>query len=116
MRISALMFVLCSATPLAAGPFDGLYRPDQPWAEGWDCKTVGSDGGALSIKDDLFQGVESQCRLTNPAPVTGMDAVLYDADCTADGETVSYRLMLMRTAEGIVVIEDGSVAPLARCD
>jgi hypothetical protein len=116
MRWQASLLVLCLATPLAAGPFDGLYRPDQPWAEGWDCQTVGSDGGALSIKDDLFQGVENQCRLTNPVPVTGMDAILYDAECAGEGETYSYRLMLMRTPEGVAMIEDGSVVPLARCE
>ncbi len=117
MRLSAqLLAVLCCATPLAAGPFDGLYRPDQPWAEGWDCQTVGSDGGALSIKGDLFQGVENQCRLTNPVPVTGMDAMLYDAECAGEGETYSYRLMLMRTPDGVALIEDGSVVPLKRCD
>ena len=72
--------------------------------------------GALSIKDDLFQGVENQCRLTNPVPVTGMDAILYDADCASEGETLSYRLMLMRTPDGVVLIEDGSVVSLKRCD
>ena len=45
------------AGPLAAGPFDGLYRPDYPEAEGWDCRSVGSDGGALSIEGEVFKGV-----------------------------------------------------------
>ena len=103
------------ATPGLAGPFDGLYRPDQPWAEGWDCQSVGSDGGALAIEGDLFKGVENQCRLTNPVPVTGMDAILYDAECAAEGETSSYRMMLMRLPEGLAIIEDGFVSPLKRC-
>jgi hypothetical protein len=60
--------------------------------------------------------VEDQCRLTNSVPVTGMDAILYDADCTGEGETTSYRLMLMRTPEGVALIEDGSVIPLVRCE
>ncbi|MCX7286767.1 MAG: hypothetical protein NTW20_04220 [Rhodobacterales bacterium] len=106
----------CLATPLFAGPFDGLYRPDQPWAESWDCRTVGSDGGAVAIEGDMFKGVESACKLTNPVPVTGMDAMLYDAECAADGETVSYRLMLLRLPEGVAVIEDGAVSPLVSCN
>jgi hypothetical protein len=43
------------AAPLAAGPFDGLYRPDYPETEGWDCRSIGSDGGALAIEGDLFK-------------------------------------------------------------
>jgi hypothetical protein len=114
MRIACLFAVL--AGPAVAGPFDGLYRPDQTWAEGWDCVTVGTDGGALAVRDDTFFGVETSCALTNPVPVTGMDAVLYDAQCSAEGETVSYRMMLMRLPGGLAVIEDGFVNVLKACE
>jgi hypothetical protein len=103
------------AAPLAAGPYDGIYRPDYPETQGWDCRSVGSDGGALAIEGDVFKGVESQCKLTNPVPVTGMDAILYDAECAAEGETYSYRMMLLRLPEGVAVIEDGFVNMLKRC-
>jgi hypothetical protein len=102
--------------PLLAGPFDGLYRPDEPWAEGWDCQSVGSDGGALAIKGDEFYGVESLCKLRNPTQVNGMDAMLFDAECNGEGMSYSYRLMLMRLPEGVAVIQDGSVSALKRCD
>jgi hypothetical protein len=101
-------------TAMLAGPFDGLYRPDG--LDGWDCQSVGQDGGALSVQDDTFHGVENLCRLTNPVPVTGMDAILYDADCAGEGETYRYRMMLMRLPEGLAVIEDGYVNVLKRCN
>ena len=113
MRLTLVLAML--AGPALAGPFDGIYRPDQPFAEGWDCQSVGQDGGALAVQGDIFTGVENQCRLTNPVQVTGMDAVLYDAECAGEGETYSYRLMLMRLPDGIAVIQDGSVNELLTC-
>lgn len=114
MRALALLFALV-ALPAAAGPFDGLYRPDQPWAEGWDCQSVGSDGGALAVRDGVFYGVENSCELTNPVEVNGMSAVLFDAECSGEGETYSKRMMLMRVPEGLAVIEDGFVNILRAC-
>ena len=69
----------------------------------------------MAIEGDLFKGVESQCKLTNPVPVTGMDAMLYDAECAAEGETYSYRMMLLRLPDGVAIIEDGAVSPLVSC-
>ena len=118
MRNLRLLTATCAAmlaTPLAAGPFDGVYRPDQPWAEGWDCQSIGQDGGALAVQGDIFTGVENQCKLTNPVPVTGMEAILYDAECAGEGELYSYRIMLMRLPEGLAVIEDGNVNQLVSC-
>ena len=69
----------------------------------------------MCIRDSIYTGVENQCRLTNPVQVTGMDAVLYDAECAGEGETYSYRLMLMRLPDGIAVIQDGSVSELLTC-
>ena len=102
-----------TATPALA--FDGLYRPDQPWAEGWDCKSVGMDGGALAVRDGQFLGVENTCELTNPTPVRGMDAVLYDAVCMGEGESETYRMMLMRMEGGLAVIRDGFANVLKDC-
>ena len=113
MRLTLVLAMLSG--PALAGPFDGIYRPDQPWAAGWDCESIGQDGGALAVQGDIFTGVENQCRLTNPVQVTGMDAVLYDAECAGEGETYSYRLMLMRLPDGIAVIQDGSVSELLTC-
>jgi hypothetical protein len=110
-----LPVLILAASPAVAGPFDGLYRPDAPWAETWDCESVGSDGGALAVQGDVFLGVESMCQLTNPVSVTGMSGILYDAECAGEGETWSKRMMLMRVPEGLAVIEDGFVNLLKAC-
>jgi hypothetical protein len=112
MRLSVLLAL--AASPAFA--FDGLYRPDQPWAEGWDCQTVGMDGGALAVRDGTFYGVENTCELTNPTAIRGMDGVLYDAVCTGEGMTETFRIMLMQVENGLAVIRDGSVSMLRRCD
>ena len=110
MRLAPLLLASL-AVPATAGPFDGLYRA----GEGWDCKSVGSDGRALAVRDDVFYGVESACRLTNPVAVNGMSAVLYDAECSGEGESYAKRMMLMRVPEGLAVIEDGFVNVLEPC-
>ncbi|MFN3991313.1 MAG: hypothetical protein ACK4IU_00210 [Tabrizicola flagellatus] len=112
--IGAVFLLAVSAGAVAAGPFDGVYRPDG--ADSWDCRTVGSDGGALMIRDGQFHGVESLCRLTNPVEVRGMSAVLYDAECDGEGESYSYRMMLMRVPEGLAMVQDGHVSLLERCE
>jgi hypothetical protein len=109
----AILLVAVSAAPALAGPFDGLYRPEG--AASWDCASVGSDGGALMVKDEMFHGVESLCRLTNPVEVNGMSAILYDAECNGEGEAYSYRMMLMRVPDGLAVIQDGYVSLLSDC-
>lgn len=101
------------ASPVLAGPFDGRYRP---LGSGWDCQTLGSDGGMLEIRDDVFYGVESACTLTNPTEVEGMSGLLYDAECNGEGNSYSYRMMLMLVPEGLAVIEDGWVNVLERCE
>ena len=107
---------LCAlGTAAAAGPYDGLYRPDYPGAESWTCRTVGMDGGALQVAGDRFLGVENSCTLSNPVQVRGMAATLYDAECSGEGEVYSKRMMLMLTPEGIAVIEDGFADNLLRC-
>lgn len=112
MRLAFLMVM--AATPALA--FDGLYRPDEPWAEGWDCQTVGMDGGALAVQDGKFYGVENTCELTNPTAIRGMDGILYDAVCTGEGMTATLRMMLMQVEGGLAVIRDGSVTTLKRCE
>ena len=112
MRLALLLMFV--ATPATA--FNGLYRPDEPWAEGWDCQTVGMDGGALAVKDGMFFGVENTCELTNPTAIRGMDGIIYDAVCSGEGMTETFRMMLMQVEGGLAVIRDGSVNTLKRCD
>ena len=106
MRIAIIALIL-SAGPLAAGSYDGIYRPDADWAQGWDCTSIGMDGGALAIRDNTFYGVESACEMTNPTAIRDMDATLFDMQCSAEGDTYQARVMLMSTPEGVLVIRDG---------
>ena len=101
---------------LAESPYDGLYVATG--VEGWTCEPgeVGMEFGALAIEDGVLKGLENTCQLTNPTQVRGMVATLYDANCTGEGETYSYRLMLMKSDNGVYVIDDGYVAEWTLCE
>ena len=102
----------------SAGAYDGLYRPAGPAGDGWSClaKHVGMDGGAMAVGEGRFLGVESSCELTNPVAVRGMAATLFDAVCSGEGESYSYRMMLMKTATGIAFVHDGFAISFERCN
>lgn len=103
MRTIIFMLSFFMLTAVQAGQFDGKYRLDM----NWDCKTVGMDGGAIQIRGGKLHGVESTCLMKKPAKVRGMDAVLYDLQCSGEGETWSNRLMLIKQKGGILYIQDG---------
>ncbi|PLX43828.1 MAG: hypothetical protein C0605_03590 [Hyphomicrobiales bacterium] len=113
----ALCAVLSAALlPHAAGagpgPYDGKYRLNGSW----DCRNVGVDGGAIRITGDHFEGVESSCQMTNPTTVRDMGAHLYDLMCSGEGETYSYRLMLMRADDGgLYLITKGGAVHWQKC-
>lgn len=116
MRRLASLALAVVAAPALAGPYDGLYRPDHPAAEGWDCTSVGMDGGALAIRDGRFEGLENACDLTNPVQVRGMQATLFDAVCMGEGMRDEYRMMLLKTDIGVTVISQGYANALRRCE
>lgn len=112
------MFVIAVLLPSLgfATPYDGIYRPNYDFADSWDCRSVGQDGGALAIEADRLLGVENTCQLTAPVEVRDMNAVLYDAQCAGEGESYSERLMLMAHDFGVYVIRDGIVLDWIRCE
>lgn len=114
MRAVSLALMCCVATGSFAGAYDGLYKPA---GANWSCAQadVGMDGGAMAVQDNTFYGVENACTLTNPVAVRGMQATLFDAVCSGEGESYSYRMMLMKTAEGILFAQDGFASALIRC-
>jgi hypothetical protein len=116
VRISFVFFLMMLPIGAAAGPFDGLYRPDTQATMLWDCHSVGQDGGAVAVMGDQLIGVENRCTLSNPTPVRGMDAMLYDSTCNAEGESYTERVMLMAQPGGVYVIRDGAVANWVRCN
>jgi len=106
---------VAGALTAQAGELDGLYRPNYEFARNWDCSTVGQDGGALAIRGTRLIGVENSCKLKDPTKIRGMDGVLYDAVCAAEGEKYGYRLMLLPYEGGVYVITSGQVADWVRC-
>ena len=88
-----------------AGPYDGIYKQ----AANADCGLVGVDGGALEIRDDIFFGVEVECRMTRPVNVIDMDATLYTMQCSGEDQVWTERAMLMKPAgdAGLIMVWNG---------
>ena len=101
---------------VGAQDFDGLYRPDYPWAEGWRCNVeyLGSDGGALGIFGDQLFVVENTCNLTDPRPENA--GVRYTAVCSGEGETYTQEYLIQPTATGIKLTRDGETVEWRRCE
>ncbi|WP_299413956.1 hypothetical protein [uncultured Sulfitobacter sp.] len=114
MRFVLPLLLVAFATVAGAGPYDGRYRPDHPSGDSWDCKTIGKDGGAVLLTSSIFFALGSRCTLRDPVAVSGLDATLYDAVCRGTGDTFQRRIMIMRTANGIAVVQKGAVISLLR--
>ncbi|WP_108484393.1 hypothetical protein [Oceaniglobus ichthyenteri] len=111
--IRAMALALFAAAPVAADPFDGLYKP----APTTDCTIVGGDGGALKVEGDTFFGAESQCKMTTPVNVRDMDAILYDMVCDGEGESWVSRALFMRAADGgLILAWNGFAFKYDRCN
>jgi hypothetical protein len=109
--------VLLALLPItaSANPFDGVYKQ----TANAECALVGTDGGALEIKDGIFYGVESECRMTRPVNVVDMEATLYTMQCTGEGSVWTERAMLMKPAEdpdGLIMIWDGYAFVYEACE
>jgi hypothetical protein len=107
--LAALGAVAASATPT-----DGTYRVSGDA----DCSAIGEDGGALRITDGLFEGVDSQCQMTNPVDVVDMDATLYTMTCSAGDTSWTERALLMTAAEdgGLIMLWNGYAFRYERCE
>ena len=104
MKWAAILAVLPMS--VAATPYDGVYKQNA----NAECALVGVDGGALEIKDNIFYGVETECRMTRPVNVVDMDATLYTMQCTGEGSSWTERAMLMKPAgdaDGLIMIWNG---------
>ncbi|MCX7565818.1 hypothetical protein OS189_05640 [Sulfitobacter sp. F26169L] len=117
MRVLLTMLLAVLATAAWSGPYDGRYRPDHPSGDSWDCKSIGKDGGAILLTSSIFFAVGSRCTLRDGVAVSGMDATLYDAICRADGEPWHRRIMIMKTDNGIAVVQKGArISMLRKCE
>lgn len=98
------------AETLANGLFDGI------------CIDTGECAGIVSIEDDVFPMCEETCRLQNPVAVKGMDAVLYDAECSSDHAGVTKEQMFFskfgfQSNDGVVgtMVTSSYAYPLVNC-
>lgn len=112
-----MRWLVLALLPVAASanPFDGVYKQN----ENADCALIGIDGGALEIRDGIFYGVESECRMTRPVNVVDMDATLYTMQCTGEGSVWTERAMLMTPADdpdGLIMVWDGYTFVYSGCD
>ena len=99
---------------LLAGPYDGVYRQ----TSNAECALIGVNGGSVRIASGIFYGVETQCNMTRPVDVNGMNATLYTMECAAGGEQWTERAMLMPTPDGsaLYMIWDGYVFLYSLCE
>ena len=99
---------------LAADTFDGTYK----LTVNAECALVGVDGGALKIEDEIFYGVEVECRMTNPVEIEGMTATVFDMTCIGEDSTWEERAILMIDAQapGLYMIWDGYAFRYERCE
>lgn len=117
MRFILSMLVTVTAAAAWAGPYDGRYRPDHPSGDSWDCRNIGQDGGAVLLTSSIFFALGSRCTLRDPVRVTGLDATLYNAICRADGTPFQRRIMIMKTENGIAVVQKGArISLLRKCE
>lgn len=114
MRKILAGFIL-GALPMAVGaaPYDGIYRQ----AANAECGLIGVDGAAIEIRDGIFYGVESQCRMTRPVDVLDMDATLFTMQCSGEDQQWTERAMIMtaKSVEGIIMVWDGYAFIYERC-
>ena len=116
MRYAALLAAIPFAAAHAAGPFEGVFRPNHDSAAHWNCTDIGMANGAISIQDNVLIATETYCELTDPVRVNGMNAVLYNGICASEGTEYSERIMLMKNDHGVYVIWHGYALDLIHCN
>jgi hypothetical protein len=81
------------------------------------CAEAYTDSRA-QFSNNLIEFHEASCSLTNPVLVRGMtDAVLFDANCSGEGEQWTIRLMIMPGYGGnAIVVQSGQTTTYKRCD
>lgn len=100
------------AQTVAAADVDGTYQ----LTTGSDCTRIGETDGALMIRDGVLYGVGTQCQMLNPLPVRNMAADLVDMRCQGGGTEWAERAMVMRSAEGgLILVWNGYAFTYPRC-
>lgn len=114
-RALALLAPVACLLPISlfAAPYDGVYRQ----STNAECSTTDGDVGSVRIEEGIFYGVQTECRMTRPVDVNGMNATLFTMECAAQDEQWTERAMLMPTpdGEGLYMIWDGYVFVYSSC-
>ena len=108
------VLALFCAFPALAGPYDGVYKQ----TANAECSLVGADGGSLKIAENIFYGVEMECRMTKPVDINDMDATIYTMECSGADQIWTERAVLMNDASktGLYMIWDGYAFLYDRCE
>lgn len=102
-----------TATAAVAGEYDGIYKPATPFAASWNAAMTLASGNGLQVEGGKLTAMGHDCALDKAVKVRQMSATLFDAKC-ASGQ--SGRMMLMKTAAGLMVIRDGSAVEWLRTE
>ena len=111
--------ILCGAALALIGSgasaqnIDGLYQPS---GASWTCSSdqIGMDGGALSIRDNIFDGVENRCQLIDRQPAGA--GARFVAVCSGEGSEYREAITITPTANGVKIEREGSTVYWRRCD
>lgn len=118
MRLSGpigFLTLWVSILPVAAQSIE-LYRPVGDQYQAWNCKDLGTTGGAVGLSERKLVDVDLECSLSNPVGIRGMNATLYDATCVSAEETYRERIMVMPSLKGTYIVRDMFVTQWQRCD
>lgn len=112
LAVCTVSLVTAFTSQVAADQFDGLYHPS---GADWSCSPdqIGMDGGALAIRNGVFDGVENRCNLTTPQP--DGDGTTFTATCSAEGSTFEQQVTITPTANGVSIERDGFTSYWSRC-
>lgn len=110
-----LVFLAAMSGAAHAQSIDGLYRPDQSWAESWTCNPddLGMDGGSLGILGGKLYGLENTCEIVSPTESDG--GIRFEAVCSAEGETYRTQYFVEPTDVGLLLTRDGETVAWRRC-
>lgn len=119
MRTQASLLTILALIPLPVLAQDSMFDGDWATGDPMFCDISGADvpNYALRIRDDIYHGMETECRMTNPVAVRDLGATLYDMDCIGEGQRWNHRALFMIDRDGqLVLVSDGMAIVYPRCE
>jgi hypothetical protein len=110
---------------LAEGKFDGLWKrapiilPDGTVIDPYACATDEAEG-TVPIEGNTYSDAESNCTMSNPVSVRGLDATLFDVTCRGEwGSRTQRELFLLYREtddqERLLMVRPDGAAEFERC-